>query len=58
MPASFVVVPQWQGSGSSRAMRLADGAEAIRGDLPASATHVVDVPVEAGESLGTGVLRY
>ncbi|KXU21199.1 arginase [Clavibacter nebraskensis] len=39
-------------------MRLADGAEAIRGDLPASATHVVDVPVEAGESLGTGVLRY
>nr|WP_228512144.1 arginase family protein [Clavibacter sp. VKM Ac-2872] len=39
-------------------MRLADGAEAIRGDLPASATRVVDVPVEAGESLGTGVLRY
>ncbi|WP_043670662.1 arginase family protein [Clavibacter michiganensis] len=58
MPASFVVVPQWQGSGSSRAMRLADGAEAIRGDLPASATRVVEVPVEAGESLGTGVDRY
>nr|WP_216832418.1 arginase family protein [Clavibacter michiganensis] len=58
VPASFVVVPQWQGSGSSRAMRLADGADAIRGDLPASATRVVDVPVEAGESLGTGVLRY
>ncbi|PPF66203.1 arginase [Clavibacter michiganensis] len=58
MPASFVVVPQWQGSGSSRAMRLADGAAAIRGDLPASATRVVEVPVEAGESLGTGVLRY
>jgi len=58
VPASFVVVPQWQGSGSSRAMRLADGAEAIRGDLPASATRVVEVPVEAGESLGTGVLRY
>ncbi|OUE08441.1 Arginase [Clavibacter michiganensis] len=58
VPASFVVVPQWQGSGSSRAMRLADGAAAIRGDLPASATRVVEVPVEAGESLGTGVLRY
>jgi arginase len=58
VPASFVVVPQWQGSGSSRAMRLADGAEAIRGDLPASATRVVEVPVEAGESLGTGVHRY
>ncbi|MDA3803443.1 arginase family protein [Clavibacter sp. CT19] len=58
MPASFVVVPQWQGSGSSRAMRLADGAEAIRGDLPASATRVVEVPVEAGESLGTGIHRY
>ncbi|KZC93708.1 arginase [Clavibacter tessellarius] len=58
VPASFVVVPQWQGSGSSRAMRLADGAEAIRGDLPASATRVVEVPVEAGESLGTGIHRY
>ncbi|WP_307502452.1 arginase family protein [Clavibacter sp. B3I6] len=58
MPASFVVVPQWQGSGSSRAMRLADGAEAIRGDLPASATRVVEVPVEAGESLGTGIDRF
>jgi arginase len=58
VPASFVVVPQWQGSGSSRAMRLQDGAEAIRGDLPASATRVVEVPVEAGESLGTGIDRY
>jgi arginase len=58
VPASFVVVPQWQGSGSSRAMRLADGAEAIRGDLPASATRVVEVPVEAGESLGTGIDRF
>jgi len=58
VPASFVVVPQWQGSGSSRAMRLQDGAEAIRGDLPASATRVVEVPVEAGESLGTGIHRY
>jgi arginase len=57
-PASFLVVPQWQGSGSSRAMRLIDGAEAIRGDLPAAATHGVAVPSAAGEALGTGVLRY
>ncbi|WP_082500987.1 arginase family protein [Agreia sp. Leaf244] len=57
MPATFVIVPQWQGSGSSRAMRLVDGAAAIQGDLPAAATRVVDVPVGAGESQGTGVLR-
>lgn len=56
--ASFLVVPEWQGSGSSRAMRLIDGAEAIRGDLPAAATHVVSIPAAAGEALGTGVLRY
>jgi arginase len=58
MPATFVVVPQWQGSVSARAMSHADGAAAIQGDLPASATIVVEVPVEAGESLGTGVHRY
>ncbi|GGK88492.1 arginase [Salinibacterium xinjiangense] len=57
MPATFVVVPQWQGSGSSRAMRLVDGAEAIRGDLPMSSTVVVDVPLEAGDAQGTGVHR-
>lgn len=57
-PASFLVIPQWQGSGSSRAMRLIDGADAVRGDLPASATHSVAVPAAAGEALGTGVLRY
>ncbi len=55
--STFVVVPAWQGSGSSRAMRLIDGAEAIRGDLPSTATVVVDVPIEAGESLDTGVHR-
>jgi arginase len=55
---TFIVVPQWQGSVSARAMRLSDGAEAIRGDLPSSATRVVDVPAEAGDSLGTGVHRY
>jgi arginase len=58
MPATFVVVPQWQGSVSARAMSHADGAAAIQGDLPASATVVVDVPVEAGESLGSGVRRF
>ncbi len=54
----FIVVPQWQGSPSSRAMTLIDGAEAIAGDLPRSATHRVDVPVEAGETLDTGIRRY
>ncbi|GAB3606953.1 arginase family protein [Conyzicola nivalis] len=57
MPATFVVIPQWQGSGSSRALRLGDGAEAIRGDLPASSTRVVEVPLEAGDALGSGLAR-
>ncbi|KQW07783.1 hypothetical protein ASC66_02055 [Leifsonia sp. Root4] len=39
-------------------MRLADGAEAIRGDLPASSTVLVDVPVESGDALDTGILRF
>jgi arginase len=43
MPVAFLVVPQWQGSGSSRAMRLVDGAEAIRGDLPAASTRVISI---------------
>jgi arginase len=55
---TYVVVPQWQGSLSTRAMRLSDGAEAIRGDLPASVTRLVDVPSEAGDALSTGVHRY
>jgi arginase len=55
--AAFVVVPQWQGSGSSRAMRLVDGAEAIRGDLPAASTFSVNVPLEAGDELNTGIAR-
>jgi arginase len=54
----FVVVPQWQGSAASRAMRLIDGAHAIAGDLPRAATTIVDVPLEAGEELGTGVRRW
>lgn len=54
----FLVVPQWQGSPAARAMLLVDGASAIAGDLPRAATTVLDVPVEAGESLGTGVRRF
>jgi len=57
MALNYVVVPQWQGSGSSRAMQLVDGAEAIRGDLPSSSTHTVDVPLEAGDRQGSGVHR-
>jgi arginase len=57
MPATFLVVPQWQGSGSSRAMRLVDGAEAIAGDLPSSSTVVIEIPLEAGDAQGTGVHR-
>ena len=55
--AHFLVVPQWQGSPAARAMLLTDGAAAIAGDLPRAATTVLDVPLEAGESLGTGVHR-
>lgn len=38
-------------------MRLIDGAEAIRGDLPSSSTVLIDVPPGAGSSLGTEVHR-
>ncbi|MBH0055151.1 arginase family protein [Salinibacterium sp. SWN139] len=58
MALTYVVVPQWQGSGSSRAMQLVDGAESIRGDLPSAATRSVDVPLEAGDHQGTGIHRY
>lgn len=57
MSARFLIVPQWQGSGSSRAMRLVTGAEAIRGDLPASSTATVEVPLEAGDAEGTRIRR-
>ncbi|WP_226532694.1 arginase family protein [Microbacterium paraoxydans] len=53
----FLVIPQWQGSPAPRAMLLVDGASAIAGDLPRAATTVLEVPVEAGEALGTGVRR-
>ncbi|GAA4265082.1 arginase family protein [Frondihabitans peucedani] len=53
----FVAVPQWQGSPSSRAMRLSDGADAIFGDLPAKASTLIEVPVGAGDALGTTIHR-
>lgn len=53
----YLVVPQWQGSPSSRAMQLIDGALAIAGDLPRFSTTVLEVPMEAGEALGTGIHR-
>ncbi|MEP6842441.1 MAG: arginase family protein [Pseudolysinimonas sp.] len=58
MTATFVVVPQWQGSPSSRAMRLAEGAAAIRADLPSNGTREVVVPLEAGDDQGTGIARF
>ena len=53
----FLVMPQWQGSPSSRAMQLADGARALREDLPSTATREVAVPLEAGDAMGTPVAR-
>src|SRR5690606_283929 len=53
----FLIVPQWQGSPSTRAMLLVDGVNAMAGDLPLKYTTVLDVPPAAGESLGTGVRR-
>ncbi|MGI6879567.1 arginase family protein [Microbacterium sp. gxy059] len=55
--ARFAVIPQWQGSPSTRAMSLVDGADAIAGDLPRAACTRIDVPYEAGETLDTGVQR-
>src|SRR5690606_36189741 len=55
--ARCLVVPQWQGSPAARAMLLVDGAQAIAGDLPRTATTVLDLPAEAGDALGTGVQR-
>ncbi len=53
----FLVMPQWQGSPSSRAMQLIDGAAAIKEDLPESARREVPVPLEAGDALGTPAAR-
>ena len=57
MAFQYLIVPQWQGSGSARALQLQEGAQAIRGDLPASRTTTVEVPLGAGESLGSGIRR-
>jgi len=57
MAVNFFVVPQWQGSGSSRAMQLAQGAEAISTDLPSARTVTVPVPLGAGSDQGSGVRR-
>ncbi|MHA6668857.1 arginase family protein [Homoserinimonas sp. A447] len=57
MASSFFVVPQWQGSSSSRAMQLVEGATAIGGDLPLSRTVVVPIPPGAGSDQGSGVRR-
>lgn len=38
-------------------MRLSDGANAIFGDLPAKASAMVEVPVGAGDALGTKIHR-
>jgi arginase len=54
----FVLVPQWQGSPSPRAMRLVDGVAALQTDLPISATSAVPVPLESGDEQGTGIARY
>jgi arginase len=58
MPVTFVVVPQWQGSPSSRAMRLAEGAAAIQEDLPSARTVEVAVPLEAGDDQGGRIARF
>lgn len=56
--ARFVIVPQWQGSPSARAMQLIDGAQAIAGDLPQAACTPIEVALEAGDALASGVDRY
>jgi arginase len=53
----FVIAPQWQGSSSSRAMQLIDGAETIAEDLPRAATTVLEAPTEAGDAQGSGIHR-
>jgi arginase len=58
MSASFVVVPQWQGSGSPRRLQLSNGAAAIRAGLPAANVRDVFVPGDAGDAQGTGVQGY
>jgi len=58
MTVRFLVVPQWQGSGSPRRLQLGDGAAAIRAGLPAGQVRDVEVPGDAGDAQGTGVQGY
>lgn len=58
MTLRFVLVPQWQGSASPRALRLVEGVAALRDDLPASARSEVAVPWEAGDEQQTGVAHF
>ncbi|MEV8337412.1 arginase family protein [Leucobacter sp. NPDC077196] len=53
----FFLMPQWQGSPSSRAMQLAEGAALLREDLPTASLREVSVPLEAGDAMGTPVAR-
>jgi arginase len=55
--ATFIVVPQWQGSGSPRRRQLSDGTAAIRARLPAGRVREVEVPAEDGET-EAGVQGY
>src|ERR1700733_6014497 len=48
MSVRFLVVPQWQGSGSPRRLQISDGAAAIRAGLPAAQVADVEVPGEPG----------
>lgn len=55
--AKYLLMPEWQGSASSRAMLITDGAAHLREDLPPTARFDVPVPQQAGDSLGTPVAR-
>ncbi|MBC9943365.1 arginase family protein [Leucobacter sp. cx-328] len=57
MSASFLLIPEWQGSGASRALRIVDGARSLREDLPSSAITEVSVQDKAGDALGTSISR-
>lgn len=53
----FLLMPEWQGSASTRAMQLTEGARVLAEDLPRAARFDVAVPQHAGDSLGTPVAR-
>jgi arginase len=51
-PQTVVAVPQWQGSGSPDARRLADGARLLAALIPAGTHVTVDVPAHGGTPSG------